>query len=152
AENPNLLINFDDFRQRLEHAGPAQQLLLFDACRDLAFDANPVDLPKMGWSKSPNPATGSVAQATLFAVSPGGKALGLVGGMGGMTEHLIDALHGRGVALDWSEADNAHVLTPQSIARYVRAHIEEATEGHLQWRQQIMVPEPRYVGGPFEPI
>jgi hypothetical protein len=151
AADPNLLINFDDLRHRLERAGPRQQFLFFDACRDLAFGEHPVNIPNLGWSAAANPARGNVAQSTLFAVSPGGQALGLGEGLGVMTAHVIDALHGRGQGLGWDD-QHGHVVTAQSIAEHVCARIEEAAETHLRWRQQIMVPEPRYVGGPFEPI
>jgi hypothetical protein len=143
----NLLLNFDDLVARLELAGPAEQFFFVDACRDLAFGERPADLPaSLGWPDSSEPRDGPCAQAVLYAVSPGGQALGEAGGMGVMTRHLLDALRGHGVALDWSDEEDAFVITAQSVARHVGSAVRAAIEGQPLWRQRYMAPELRTTG------
>jgi hypothetical protein len=149
AAEANQLTNFDDFRRRLEGAGPAEQFFFFDACRDLAFGERPGNLPKVGWPASLEPSPGPTAQAALFAVSPGGRALALRHGMGVMTGHLIAALGGHGVALDWADDLDAHVVTAQSVTRHVQACVMATVAGEEGWRHQVMLPELRPTGGPL---
>jgi Caspase domain len=152
SANSNLLINFDDFRSRLEKAGPREQFFFVDACRDLAFADRPANLPTLGWPAASETRPDQTSQAALFAVSQGGKAIGTADGMGVMTEHLIDAMHGRGVALDWSDELDEHVVTAESIARHVRTRVEKLVDHAAQWRHQIMLPELRPVGPPLSPV
>ncbi len=147
------LLNFDNLRMRLERAGPAEQYFFIDACRDLAFGNRPGDPPdSLGWRDSAQPRDEPTAQAVLYAVSVGGQALGVREGMGVMTSHLVDALHGRGVALDYSDDDDAWVVTSESIARHVQERVRETVRGHQQWTHQYMIPDLRSAGPPLRPL
>ena len=149
----NQLLNFDNLRMRLERAGPTEQYFFIDACRDLAFGQRPGDPPEsLGWGNSAQPRDEPTAQAVLYAVSVGGKALGVREGMGVMTSHLVDALHGRGVSLDYSDDDDAYVVTRESIARHVRERIRETVAGYQQWTHQYMIPDLRSAGPPLHPL
>jgi Caspase domain len=142
-----LLFNFDNLRARLEQAGPAEQFFFVDACRDLAFGERPANLPDLGWPASPSPSQGPNAQAVLYAVSRGGEAEGIQGGMGVFTSHLIDALR-RGKALEYSDDDDSFVVTIESARRYVQARIRAAVASRPQWTRQIMLPDLRMSGPP----
>jgi hypothetical protein len=148
----NLLLNFDDLRSRMEWAGPTEQYFFVDACRDLAFGERPGDLPGLGWRASENPRDEPSSQAVLYAVSQGGQALGVPQGMGVMTSHLIEALYGRGLALDWSEDDDAYVVTSESIARHVRDGVRARLSGTQFWKLRYMVPDLRPSGPPLTPL
>lgn len=151
-KDANLLLNVDDLRARMERAGPAEQYFFVDACRDLLFDDHSFDLPGLGWPASDEPRTDPAAQFALFAVSPGGKALAGVGGLGVMSRHLVDAVNGRGLALDWSDDEDSWVVTSESIARHVQWGVEQTLSGHMLWKQRYMIPDPRRSGPPLAPL
>jgi caspase domain-containing protein len=148
----NLLFNFDNLRARLEHAGPAEQFFFVDACRDLAFGERPANLPDLGWPASLNPSPAPTAQAAIYAVSPGGQAEGVRDGMGIFTSHLIDALHGRGRALEYSDELDAFVVTAESIRNLVQARVRATVADQPQWKRQIMLPDLRPSGPPLTPL
>src|SRR6266567_5717767 len=152
SADANLLLNFDDLRSRMERAGPTEQYFFVDACRDFAFGERPGDLPGLGWPASGTARDEPSSQAVLYAVSLGGEALGVQGGMGVMTSHLIEALYGRGLALDWSDDDDAFVVTSESIARHVRNGVHELLAGHLFWKHRYMIPDLRPSGPPLTPL
>jgi hypothetical protein len=147
-----LMLDVDDLCQRLVLAGPREQFLFVDACRDLAFGENPGNVPPLSWPASPNASGSANAQSILYAVSPLGKARGTVGGMGVMTGHVIEALRGTGRALDWSDEDESYVVTAASVAAYVRQRILENVRREPLWQQLIMLPELRPSGPPQPPI
>jgi hypothetical protein len=132
------LISVDELVDRFRLVGPAEQLYFIDACRDLPYDRHP-DPGTLGWA-AVDPIAAR-AQAVLYAVSPLGKAISERDGMGVFTTHLIDALHGRGVALDYSEPRDAYVVTAQSIRAYVRGKVEGLVSTKPLWERQYMLPE-----------
>ena len=148
----NLLFNFDNLRARLERAGPGEQFFFVDACRDLAFGERPANLPDLGWPASPNPSPGPTAQAAIYAVSQGGQAEGVKEGMGVFTSHLIDALHGLGKALEYSDQLDASVVTTESIRNYVQGRVLVTVSDRPLWQRQIMLPELRPSGPALTPL
>jgi Caspase domain len=138
-----LFIDLDDLRERLRLAGPREQFFFIDACRDLAFKDRPGNLPAINWRASEHPSPSPNRQAVLYAVSLGGKARGVRQGMGVMTPHLIDALHGRGRALAWSESEDhdAFVVTAESICSYVSARVEADLSSTRQWKRSYELPK-----------
>ena len=136
-----LLINLDDLRDRLRLAGPREQFMFVDACRDLAFGPSPGNVPDLNWPASPNPSGPANGQAVLYAVSPRGRALGVTEGMGVMTGHLVDAVGSAGLALDWSDDLGRYVVTMESVRNHVRARVREAIKDLPYWEQQYMLPE-----------
>jgi hypothetical protein len=146
------LINFDDLRDRLRFAGPKEQLFFVDACRDLAFGANPGNVPSLGWPASPNPSSPANAQAALYAVSPHGQALGAKDGMGVMTTHLLQALTDDGIGVDWSDDLGSYAITMESIRNCVRLKVKVAVQDRPFWERQYMLPELVATDPPLTPI
>jgi peptidoglycan hydrolase-like protein with peptidoglycan-binding domain len=138
-DDGNRLINFDDLRDRFKMRGPLEQFYIIDACRDLGWERNP-DVPGMGWAAQPDDAPRR--QATLFAVAPRGQALGREGQLGVMTSHLLDALDGKGSALD-SVVENGqrqYAVTIQSIHEYVHRRVEKQLIGLPAWKLYFTLP------------
>jgi hypothetical protein len=150
------LVNLDDLRDRLRFAGPKEQLFFIDACRDLAFGASPGNVPALSWPASPNPSGPANAQATLYAVSPRGRALGVKDGMGVMTTYLLEALADDGMGVDWSDniddGVGGYVITMESIRTAVRLKVREAVRDRPFWEQQYMLPELVTTDPPLSPI
>jgi hypothetical protein len=131
------LIDVDALLRRFRLAGPAQQFFFLDACRDMAFDGHP-DVGRLGWAAVD--AGAPRAQAILYAVAERGQALGRAGGHGVMSTHLNDALRGKGIALDYSDEEDAYVVTAQSVRAYVCKRVEAAISDHPLWRRRYMLP------------
>jgi Caspase domain len=133
----NLLLDFDDLRARMRFRGPKEQLYFLDACRDLPYARQP-DVGPIGWAERPRAA--ERAQAVLYAVPPLGQARAEKGGLGTMTRHLVDALHGRGEALDWDDDLEAHVVTMRSVHAHVARAVRETVSGEPGWKQKYSEP------------
>jgi hypothetical protein len=133
----NLLLDFDDLRARMRFRGPKEQFYFLDACRDLPYQRQP-DVGPIGWSERPRGA--ERAQAVLYAVPPLGQARAARGGLGTMTRHLVDALHGRGEALDWDDELEAHVVTMRSVHAHVARAVLHAVAGEPAWKQKYSEP------------
>src|SRR5215475_1154458 len=146
------LINLDDLSGRLRNAGPREQLFFIDACRDLAFGDAPGNVPRLNWPASPNPSSSANAQATLFAVSPRGQALGARDGMGVMTAHLLAALADDGPGVEWVEQFDGYVITMESIRNCVRASVQAAVQNRPFWEQRYMLPDLVTLDPPLSPI
>jgi hypothetical protein len=69
-----------------------------------------------------------------------------------MSRHLVDALHGRGLALDWSDDMDAWVVTSESIAAHVRWAVGKTLAGHTFWKQNYMIPDLRPAGPRLTPL
>ncbi len=149
---PWKLLNLDDLVRGFRSAGPREQVFVFDACRNLRYDQYPPDLPPIGLGGRNQPPVGGRAQTALYAVSPGGQALGNVGGLGVMTSHLIRALHGDGEALDFDDELDSYVVTAQSVYAYVAARISEQVAGLAQWQREYMLPDQQNNGPPMAPL
>jgi hypothetical protein len=149
---PWKLLNIDDLLQSFRTAGPREQFFFFDACRNLVYDEYPPEVSPIGLTGRNQPAVGMRAQGAVYAVSPGGQALGSRSGLGVMTSHLIRALHGAGEALDYNDELNSYVVTLQSAYSYVRARIEQQISGLDSWQRQYMLPDPISSGQPLTPI
>ncbi len=149
---PWKLLNIDNLLQSFRTAGPSEQFFFIDACRNLAYDAYPPDLPPIGIGGRNAPAVGGRAQGALYAVSPGGQALGSKAGLGVMTDHVIQALHGAGEALDYDDALDSYVVTMNSVYAYVKARIEALVSGLPGWQREYMLPDPAMAGRPLTPI
>ena len=146
------LLNLDDLLRSFRSAGPREQFFYFDACRNLRYDQYPPDLPPIGLGGRNQPPLGGRAQSALYAVSPGGQALGKVGGLGVMTSHLVQALHGAGEALDFDDERDSYVITAQSVYGYVAARIKELVAGLAQWQREYMLPDQQNSGPPLPPL
>jgi len=133
------LIDFDDLRARFRMRGPLEQFYIVDACRDLGWERNP-DVSGAGWSAEPDDAPRR--QATLFAVSPLGQARGRAGQLGLMSSHLLDALDGKGSAMDLIVVDNQqrYGVTIQSVRDYVYRRVAQELSGVPAWTLHFNLP------------
>lgn len=132
------LIGVDELVDRFNRTGPSEQYYFIDACRDLPYERHP-DPGSLGWA-APD-LSSARAQAVLYAVSPLGQAIAEQGGLGVFTSHLIDALHGRGVALDYVVARDEYSVTMHSVREYVKAKIEEQVSSQPFWTRKYMLPQ-----------
>lgn len=133
-----LLIDFSDLLDRMSLAGPPEQLYFVDACRDLPYEHHP-DVGRLGWTAAE---TGSArAQSALFAVAPLGTALGEAAGLGVFTRHLLDALDGKGVALEYDQAGDAYVVTMESLHAYTRDAVSEQLKGEPAYKLKYQLPD-----------
>lgn len=133
------LIDVIELVQYFQFAGPREQFFIIDACRDLVFDQDPPNLPRISWSAEPQDGR-QRAQAILWAVPPRGRAAGTKDGAGVMTRHLIQALGGGPAALDWSDELQSRVVTPSSVHRYVRSKVLKDLAGKPLWQRDYMTP------------
>jgi uncharacterized caspase-like protein len=132
------LIDLESVVARLRSAGPNEQFFFIDACRDLAYGAHPDTTTALGWTAvQPGPER---AQAVLYAVAPLGRARGGPDGRGVMTKHLVDALHGQGIALDYSDEDRKYVISPESVAAYVTKRVRETVGAVPLWERKYILP------------
>jgi hypothetical protein len=152
ADEPWKLLDIDDLLRSFRSAGPREQFFFIDACRNLRYDQYPPDLPPIGLSGRKQPPVGARGQSALYAVAPGGQALGNVGGLGVMTTHLVQALHGAGEAMDWDDERDGHVITAQSVYAYVAARISEQVADLAHWQREYMLPDQQNNGPPLTPI
>ena len=134
----DLLIDLDSVVQRLRFSGPAEQFFFIDACRDLAYDEYPDATTALGWKTAQLGAERK--QAILYAVPPLGTAQSERGGLGVMTRHLVDALHGRGIALDYSDDLRKYIVSPESVAAYVRKRVLETVGAVPLWQRNYVLP------------
>jgi len=110
------LIDLDEVLDFMRHSGPQEQIFIIDACRDMPWKKHPT-VGTIGWTARD---TGSErAQATLYAVAEKGKAFGVQAGMGVMSNHLIKALNGDGVAKVFDDQTSSWVVTAQSLREYI---------------------------------
>ena len=134
----DLLIDLDAVITRLRLSGPAEQYFFIDACRDLAYEEHPDVTSALGWqAMQQGPES---AQAVLYAVPPLGKAQGERNGLGVMTRHLIDALHAKGMALDYDDDARAYVVTAESIAAYVEKRVLQTIGPVPLWQRKYTLP------------
>jgi hypothetical protein len=146
------LLNIEDLLASFRSAGPREQFFFLDACRNLRYDRYPPELGPIGLAGRTQPPVGGRAQNVLYAVSPGGQALGNVGGLGVMTGHLVQALRGAGEALDFDDDLDSYVVTGQSVYAYVAARIKEQVADLAQWQQEYMLPDQQTSGPPLRPL
>jgi Caspase domain len=133
------LIDVIELVQYFQFAGPREQFFIIDACRDLRFDKDPPNLPRISWSAEPQDAR-QRAQAILWAVAPRGRAAGIKDGLGFMSRHLVRGLGGAAAALDWSDELQSRVVTPSSVHRYVRLMVLKDLVGEQLWQRYYMTP------------
>ncbi len=138
ATDGDTLIDLDSVLARLRFSGPAEQFFFIDACRDLGYDDYPDTTTALGWKAVPPGA--ERRQAILYAVPPLGKAPSEHGGLGVMTRHLVDALHGRGIALDYSDDLRKYVVSPESVAAYVQKRVLETVGAVPLWQSNYILP------------
>jgi uncharacterized caspase-like protein len=135
----DVLIDFDSVLTRLRFSGPPEQFFFIDACRDFAYEEHPDTTTALGWQKV-QPST-ERAQAILYAVPPLGRAEGEQDGLGVMTRHLIDALGGYGLALDYSDDLREYVVSPESVAAYVKKRVFETVGTVELWKRKYILPQ-----------
>jgi hypothetical protein len=135
----NLLLDLDELRERLLYNGPAEQFFFVDACRNLDYQAYP-DVGGLGWAGG-RPLGPVRKQATLFAVSPLGKAEGVRGGQGRMTTRLLEALRSNLTAVEYDTEHDGWGLTIQSVAQYVRGAIEQELASEPLYKRRYMLPQ-----------
>jgi hypothetical protein len=134
----DLLIDFDSVLDRFRLAGPKEQFFFIDACRDLAYEEHPDISSSLGWAAvPPGPER---AQAVLYAVPPLGRARSEQDGRGVMTGHLLDALEGKGIALDYSDELRRYVVTAESVAAYVVKRVAETVRTVPLWERTYSLP------------
>ena len=142
------MICLDDLFDLFSERGPLEQLWIVDACRDMPNDRQPRGFD-IEWNEEP-PQT-LRAQVGIHAVAPGGKALSAVGGHGRFTQHLLDALKGKGCAADFIPG-RGHFVTGPSVAEYVKLRIGEALEGFDDWTRAVQKPQLFAHGPALEPL
>jgi hypothetical protein len=139
------IIDFDEILELLDSNGPLEQYYFIDACRDLGYDVHP-KVGSLGLAgETPE---GSRYQVALYAVSKGGKAEGAKDGLGIMTSHLLKALRGEGIAMDFDDASGEFVVTGPSICAYVFRQIEQAMANVPLWTKQFLLADPHVKGPP----
>ncbi len=138
ATDGDTLIDLDSVLVRLRFSGPAEQFFFIDACRDLAYDDYPDTTMALGWTAVQPGAERK--QAILYAVPPLGKAQSEHEGLGVMTRHLVDAFHGRGIALDYSDDLRKYVVSPESVAAYVQKRVHETVGAVPLWQRNYILP------------
>jgi hypothetical protein len=145
----DLLIDIDEIAERMRVAGPQEQFFFIDACRDIPYEKVP-NISPIPWEA----ATPGLprAQAVVYAVSPFGQAVGMKGGLGVMTGHIVSALDGDGRALDFSPDSNDYVITANSVTAYAAEKVGRAVRGEDQWEQKYRIPELRPSGPPTKPL
>jgi Caspase domain len=148
------LLNIEDLWQSFHFAGPREQFFFIDACRDLKYPRFPPDIGPIGLTGREQPPVGDRDQAMIYAVTPGQRAQGARNGLGVMTGYLLEALHGAGEALDFDDQLDSHVITAQSVYKYVKARISQQVSGQLSWQQAYMLPRPDFHGetGPIRRV
>lgn len=138
----NRLIDLNEVLDFMRRAGPQEQIFIVDACRDLAWDKHPT-VGVLGWTPRDS-GTGERAQATLYAVSEKGQALGQQNGMGFMSTHLIDGLKGNGIAKVFDDATNSWVVTARSLLDYVKKEVGRGLSGPPNFMvPQLHAPDPQ---------
>ena len=132
------LIDLDEILERFRLNGPVEQLFFIDACRNLDYDSYP-DVGSLGWSgKTPGAAR---RQATLYAVSELGKAVGVKDGLGRMTSHLLEGLRSNVAAVDYEEFKSEWVITMQSLTDYVKWMIQQDLAEEPLYKHKYMIPQ-----------
>jgi hypothetical protein len=133
----NLLLDFDELRERLRFNGPGEQLFFIDACRNLDYERHP-DVGNLGWqAKTVGPES---CQSTLFAVAPMGKAEGQMGGLGRMTEALIKGLQSDILAVQYDEDKDQWITTMHSLSEYVATVLADAVKDQPIYKRKYMLP------------
>lgn len=135
------MIDVLELRNLLRGYGPKEQIFVIDACRDLSYEEYP-NVASLAWGSHGGavpPANNH--QATLYAVSPLGKALGTVGEQGVMTTHLLTALKSDSLAVDYSVGHNNWQVSMRSLAGYVKEKVQETLKDKPAWRRIYMLPE-----------
>jgi hypothetical protein len=138
-----LVIDFTELMDVLSLAGPKEQFYFVDACRDMDYERQP-GVGELGWSGVDPSAERS--QFCIYAVSPLGKAKGVQGGLGVMTSHIVHALQGQGVALDFDSQSYQYVVTMRSVLEYAREKVKKALESEPLWAQKYQLPTPQVHG------
>lgn len=138
ATDGDTLIDLDSVLARLRFSGPAEQFFFIDACRDLGYEDYPDTTTALGW-KAVAPGA-ERRQAILYAVPPLGRASSAPGGLGVMTRHLVDALQGLGIALDYSDDLRKYVVSPESVAAYVQKRVSETVGAVPLWQRHYILP------------
>jgi hypothetical protein len=138
-QDGNKIIDFHDLRARFRMRGPLEQFYILDACRNLGFENNP-DVSSLGFVAMKDDAPRR--QGTLFAVSPRGEARSVAGGLGVMTRHVLDALDGKGSALDSIVVGTRmrYAVTIRSVFDYVHRRIEDDLRGVEAWTLYFNLP------------
>jgi hypothetical protein len=137
----NRLIDLNEVLDFMRRSGPQEQIFIIDACRDMPWEKHPT-VGVTGWTaRDTGPER---AQATLYAVSEKGKALGLQTGMGIMSSHLIEALNGDGVAKVFDESTSSWAVTAQSLRDYVTRAIKTVlNDSPIFMMPQLHAPDPQ---------
>ena len=139
------LIDVREVLDELGDVGPREQFYFVDACRDLRVEP-PASVGALNWNSRER--VGPRAQSLLYAVAELGTALGVRDGLGVMTEQLLDALRGRGVALDYDYEQDRFVITSQSVRNHIHAVL---SPGMRSWERCFRLPE-LLLRGEVEPL
>jgi hypothetical protein len=138
AKHGDRLLDVSELQEILLHNGPEEQFFFIDACRDLQYDSSPA-VGSLGWGDG-RPIGPQRRQATLYAVSPLGKAEAAKGGLGRMTSHLITGMESRDLAVEYDEMQG-WVITMRSLADYVQEEVSQALVNEPLWKIKYMTPQ-----------
>jgi hypothetical protein len=97
------MIDLGELHDFFRLVGPREQLYFIDACR---------------------------SQSTLYGVAELGEVGGTPGGNGFLTKHLVQALRGRGAALDYDPGEDRFAVTPESVRTYVQRRVQELIDAN----------------------
>ena len=147
-ERGKKMISVQDLLDLFSQRGPMQQLWIIDACRDMPYERRPrgweIDWPdELGQGKR--------AQAAIYAVSQGGKALSVAGGQGRFTGHLLNALQGKGSAADYVP-ELGHCVTVHSLYDYLSRRSMESLAGYDDWTRTVQAPDSQFSGLALKPL
>lgn len=132
-------IDFGALLDTMRTAGPMEQLYFIDACRDVSWTRHPAINTSLGFpAHRPGSSRG---QAVLYAVSRLGQAIADPEKGGLLSQFIIEALRGEGLALVHDAHNDQFVVTAQSVCDHVRHRVQGRLRGLPLWEYKYQLPE-----------
>ncbi|MEH7911803.1 hypothetical protein V7798_32100 [Rhizobium laguerreae] len=137
------MIDVEELLERFRMRGPAEQIWIIDACRNLPDDPVRPVVPTTGWGDLP--VISARRQALLYSVAPLAQAAAIVGGNSVFTRELLEGLEGRGRAAVYDPGHGSWVVTHRSLCEYARARLEP---GMADWEREFKLPRIEFESDP----
>lgn len=137
------MIDVEELLERFHMRGPAEQIWIIDACRNLPDGlGRPVVSPTL-WEDLPPISVRR--RALLYAVAPLAQAAAITGGNSVFTREVLEGLEGRGRAAVYDPGKGSWVVTHRSICDYARARLEP---GMAEWEREFKLPRVEFESDP----
>ncbi|MBA1142532.1 caspase family protein [Mesorhizobium neociceri] len=137
------MIDVEELLERFRMRGPAEQIWIIDACRNLPdAPVRPV-VPPTAWGDLP--AIEVRRRALLYAVAPLAQAVGIKSQNSVFTRELLEGLTGQGRAAVYDPEAGSWVVTHRSICDYARARLEG---GMAEWEREFKLPRIEFESHP----